>query len=434
MRSLYGEFGIWSESVAEGLQNGDQSPDRAVSAPTRPTCSAVAMSPKVTLGQLGGQVQVLRVVTLASRGGRYGGPWDTATRQSLLMARDGHEVRLIAGVHGGERPNFEPGSVRRLIVPVRKWLPTPGFTAFFSVRIAVAIWRAVGESDLVHVSASREAIPVWAALSAIVRGRALVLQPHGMLTARTSLVHRAVDLVMRGVVRSSDEVIALTSQEQDQLRDWLRQDKPAIRVIGNPIALELDDLLVHPRALDGSPIRVSFIARLHARKRALDFAAAAAIAAANGSRSEWTIGGPDGGELREVKQRVSFTANLHYVGALAPSEVTDLLEDTDVFVLCSWNEPWGNVLVAALTLAVPVIVTESSALAALVREYAAGEVVPDASPAAMAAALDRLTSDAETYERTSRAARRLAREKFAQAGVARDLAATYNRVLQTHGT
>lgn len=103
---------------------------------------------------------------------------------------------------------------------------------------------------------------------------------------------------------------------------------------------------------------------------------------------------------------------MHYAGAVSSKEVLDRVDRADAFVLTSANEPWGNVLVSALSLGVPVVVAESAALSGLIRRYGAGLVVPDGDAQALRTALETLFGDDDYYTRCSEAALALVRENM----------------------
>lgn len=330
-------------------------------------------------------VQVLRVVAIASKTGKYGGPFDTACRQAELATTQGMRVAVLAGALAGDRPD---GSEFLQTRTVRK-LTKRSFVLTHSASLALALLRATRRADVVHISYSREAIPLSAALFAHVFRRRLILQPHGMLTSRSSLMHRALDLaVTKRLVGSQTVIVALSSSEAAQLAAWHPATRNNIIVMGNPAPVGL-------KALDDSrPISqvALFAARLHARKRVKDFAAAAVLAAEKGWYGRYEVLGPDEGELDRLKDIAKRTKNLHYSGATTSEGVISRLQQAGVFVLPSANEPWGNVLVAALKMGVPVVVTESAVLAEVVREGGAGIVVNDESPDEIAAAVHEILS------------------------------------------
>lgn len=349
---------------------------------------------------------VLRVVTLASATGRYGGPYDTARRQAILADEAGCEVTLCAGFIGGDRPQYLPNSgPNEGLFRVGQLVPGIGFSGLFSITAARAIVREVRRSDVVHVSYARELVPMYTAIISRIFRKRLVLQPHGMLTSRTSRANTLLDLIVVPIMRQADLVVALTKQEMTDLMALSGLPAIKFKILGNPIPLEVR----HPDApRTASSTSVLFIARLHPRKRVGDFLKAAAIADVEGLTGRYVVIGPDEGELDLVKQ--TNLKNFIYLGAVPGSEVTSHVDDCGVFALVSKNEPWGNVLVTALALGRPVVVTSSSALASEIRRYDAGIVVDDSDPQQIAEAVHSLLVDESLYRLKSSNALRLSAE------------------------
>ena len=352
---------------------------------------------------------ILRVVTLASRTGRYGGPFDTATRQAQALRFSGLPARVLAGAFPGDRPDPDALAPGRY-VRVRNLLRIRGFLSTFSLRVAIAVVQEVQLARTVHISFARELIPIWCALVTLALGRRLVLQPHGMLTSRTSAGHRILDRIcVRPLFRRSSAVIALSETEARDLAAWSGGATPPIHILGNPLPPRVP---VPPAARvlpEADAIRLVFIARLHPRKRVADFVAAADAARAAGRPWRWTVVGPDDGDGALVQRAAEDNAVLDYLGAVSADSVVDQLNSATLFVMPSEREPWGNVLATAIALGIPSIVTRSAALAPQVAAYGAGRVVPDRDPEALLAAAEDLTSG-ERYSEASSGALRLRRD------------------------
>lgn len=352
---------------------------------------------------------VLRVVTLASRTGRYGGPFDTATRQAQALRTGGFPTRVLAGAFPGDRPDSSALAPGRY-VRVRNLLRVRGFLSTFSARMAIATVQEAHLARTVHVSFARELVPIWSALVALALGRRLVLQPHGMLTSRTSFWHRVLDRVcIRPLFSRSSAVIALSGSEAQDLLAWSGGAMPPVHIVGNPLPTRVRVPPVERALPAPDVIRVVFIARLHPRKRVVDFLAAAEAARAADLPWRWTVVGPDGGDGALVRRAAEDNASLDYLGAVSADSVVDQLSDATVFVMPSEREPWGNVLATAIALGIPSVVTRSAALAPQVEAYCAGRVVSDRDPKAVLAAIEDLTRG-ERYSEASRGALLLRRD------------------------
>lgn len=371
-------------------------------------------------------MKVLRVVSLASRTGRYGGPFDSARAQAALLREAGHRVRVIAGAFPGDEP-VESSGLQTF--PVRHVAGLKTFVDVAGMSMFSALWHAVRGADIVHISMAREPIPVVSAILAIITRTPYVAQPHGMLTtARRGPAHRLLDaLVMRPLMAKAARIIALTDAERRELAEWSGVSGRA-DVVGNPPPRGLpegdepgDEADVFTDAL--------FAARLHPRKRVLDFARAAEQAQKNGWDERYAVLGPDEGDLGSLREIEERTASLTYAGATDNVGVLQNLKRSRVFVLPSLNEPWGNVLVAALSYGKPVVVTRSSALASAISAHGAGRVVPDGDPKAIAEAVHELLHQ-DRYPEFSARARRFAASELSAAGVKSALLEVYDSALR----
>ncbi|ANP71458.1 glycosyltransferase [Cryobacterium arcticum] len=372
-------------------------------------------------------MKILRTVPLVSASGRYGGPSDSSIAQARLLSLDGNDVTLAAGFFIGDKPDYPRDQVTYRLFPVKSLFPAPGFTTVGSVGGVRALLHEVRAAEIIHVTYSREFLPLATVVLALMMRKPLVLQPHGMLTARTGRLHHIVDTVTRPLFRRASAVIALTSQEADALSRWVGTGMPECFHVGNP---RIDEA---PTNQTGSSQEneALFLARLEPRKRLVDFAEAAVLAEASGSLTSYRIVGPDQGDLQNIEGILNSAALLAYEGAVPASEVAGRLSSTGVFVLPSFQEPWGNVLVLALSMGIPVVVTRSAALATVIELYGAGKIVDDGAPSQIAAAVSALLDEPEAYKQASRAALSLSSDLFDDSAIREELGRAYAFAINT---
>ncbi|HWU05209.1 MAG TPA: glycosyltransferase family 4 protein [Streptomyces sp.] len=368
-------------------------------------------------------MRILSVVTLGSASGRFGGPFETAVHQAQILASQGHSVRLMFGTERGDEPVVEPApSLTAVPVPVRPLTRRWPFSSLFSRGLLSQAWRRAGAADVVHVAMARDLVPVVAAIAALLRRRRLVLQPHGMLTTTSSGAGPA-DAPVGLLLRSAHRLIALTDREAHELVIRYRVDADRVTVLGNPV----DPQAALQERTPGHRLEALFVARLHPRKRPEDFVAAARTAHDAGWAERYVLLGPDGGMLDRLRPDIEATANLEYAGSVPGTAVAARVARTGVFVLCSDAEPWGNVLVAALAMGVPCIVTASSALADRLAAAGAAVVVPDRDAAALAAAVHDVLGSAGLRDDLARGGRRFVADHLSPSRQAETLLAAYTR-------
>ena len=356
-------------------------------------------------------VKVLRVVTQASNRGLYGGPFDTARNQARIVDAGGFHVSLFAVHVRDDAPKATSGLRQRYFEGTYHLVQKPA--TLFSIRALRGLYSEVSLADVVHVSFSREAIPIIACVMALAKRRRLVVQTHGMIYAKANLAFRVFDyLVIRPILRSSDRIICLTANEVPRVEGLAGDLGGKAQILGNPV-LPFGVAELNLRDGDEKPDDVLFLARLHPRKRVSVFAAAAGIALNEDLEGHYSVVGPDGGCLNAVIEAASAAGSrLRYEGAIPGNDVRARISRCRIFVLTSFREPWGNGLVAAIASGKPVVLTASSDLAAELMEFGCAIVIPDDDAPALARAVDSILRDPELEARLAARARAYAHEYF----------------------
>ena len=366
------------------------------------------------------RVRVALIVPLASLSGRYGGPYESGLDQAGLLQKSGEfDVAFVAPHLPNDAPEPLP-SLLSTSAEVRPIIPGTGFLLLASRKAFSELKHQIDVAEIIHLTISRELYPLVALIMSLRAGKPFVVQPHGMLTARTNFVHKTIDLFLKPLLRKSNLAMALTPVEKDDLLRWFGRNPPPIEVLGNPISA--NTLATFAPIHEFGANEALFLARLHPRKRVEDFVNAAQIASANGWTEKYVVVGPDQGDGDLVRSAVERIVNLEYEGAIPGQKVAERLARSRVFVLPSLKEPWGKVLVDAISIGIPVVLTESAALAETIRESGAGVVVADHSPGDIASAVhDIVTMSQADYTAISMRARALAINRFGNEAVSMEL-------------
>jgi glycosyltransferase involved in cell wall biosynthesis len=114
-------------------------------------------------------------------------------------------------------------------------------------------------------------------------------------------------------------------------------------------------------------------------------------------------------------------------------DVADLLAAADVFVLPSLFEGLPLSVLEAMAAGTPVVATAIGGTDEAVVHGETGLLVPPADPPALAAAVQRLLSDADLARRLTSAARERVERSFSPAAMARRVEQVYERVLRGRG-
>lgn len=97
--------------------------------------------------------------------------------------------------------------------------------------------------------------------------------------------------------------------------------------------------------------------------------------------------GDDGPQLRDLAQRLGLSERVHFMGAMAPKDLSIPLSAADVFVLATRNEGWANVLLEAMACGLPIVTTDVGGNREVVCRPELGIVVPFGVPAALDAGI-----------------------------------------------
>ncbi|MCB5170105.1 glycosyltransferase [Streptomyces bambusae] len=371
-------------------------------------------------------MRVLHAVTLHSPTHAFGGPVRVALNLAKGLRARGHEAALLALGEGFDPMPAEVEGVPARLYPARRLLPL-GFSGMTSPALLAQAGRLVRDADLVHVHLARDLVTLPVALAALRHGKPLVLQTHGMVDPSEKLLAKVLDAVaVRRVLRGAGAVFYLTPHERTGLDAVLGAPLgTAVRLVnGTPAQEERPEL--------SGPPRILYAARLQARKRPVDFVDAAAEVLRTHPEAQFTVAGPDEGELPAVERRIAelgLTGRISVPGSLSSENVLKELRRSHVYVLPSVDEPFPMSVLEALSVGVPSVVTHSNGLAKDIAAAGAGRAV-EPGPAGVAAAVLELLDEREN-QAASAAARKLAAGSFSMDAVLDTLLDRYAGILSS---
>ncbi|HVM11110.1 MAG TPA: glycosyltransferase family 4 protein [Actinomycetota bacterium] len=131
---------------------------------------------------------------------------------------------------------------------------------------------------------------------------------------------------------------------------------------------------------------------------------------------------------------------VRFAGWLPPGEVRAHLAAADIVVAPSrqapdgWIEAQGLTVVEAMTAGTPVIASRSGGVVDAVRDGETGLLVPERSPEAIAAAVERIVRDPTLAGRLARAGADLAQARFSQRATAEAFVRLFERVRAARGS
>ena len=373
-------------------------------------------------------LRILQVVTLLAPDGAYGGPATVALNQAAELAARGHRVTLAAAVPAGYRPVM-PTGVQLRMFGARTLGPGLSMTRLFAPGMLRWLRRSTTDFDVAHIHLGRDFVSAPAARLLQRAGLPLHVQTHGMLNPRAAVPQRAVDAALvLPVLEDAESVFHLDQAELAKLRR-VAGEGPHYRELTNGIA---DAVGLAPSA-DAAP-EVLFLARLHERKRPAVFAEAAVRVARSGRQARFTVIGPDEGEAVRVDEIFAAApekarAALRREPAIGPEAVLDRMRQATVYVLPSVHEPLGMSVLEAMSIGLPVVVTQTCGLAPTVAAANAGLVIGE-SVDDLVQAIESLLDDPEGAREMGLRGRAAAAEKYGIGAVADRLEAYYRNLPQ----
>ncbi len=372
-------------------------------------------------------MKILSVVTLISKLGEYGGPVRVALNQAAALQDRGHDVVVAAATQGFEDVPAELSGVPLALFSARQVLPRSGFAGMAAPGMLPWITRHAPSTDVVHVHAARDLVTLPAALLVKRAGTPYVLQTHGMIDPSSHPLAAPVDaLLTRPVLKGASRVFHLTELERNQLREVAGRPLPfAPLPNGVPFA--------DPSPADGQEgPEVLFLARLASRKRPLAMVALATALHTTHPRARFTLVGPDEGEGQKVARAIDDAraagVPITWEGPLAPEDTLARINEAAVYVLPSVDEPYPMSVLEAMSVAKPVVVTDTCGLAPVVAAQDCGAVVDD-SLDHFVTAVDGLLSDPRAAAAKGERGRAHVREQLSMAAIATELERHYLAVI-----
>ena len=346
---------------------------------------------------------------------------DRQLLESVDAARAaGWRVAVVLPAPGPLVDLLQERGARVQVVPfpvLRKSLTSPlgllqlaGTTLAALVRLTRLVRRA--RPDALYVNTLT--IPVWLVVARLA-GVPAVCHVHEAEEDHP----RVVRLAMTAPLLLARRVVANSEAARRVLTDVVPRLAPRTEVVHNGVPGPRQEPA--GRALDpSSTTRVALVGRVSPRKGtdvAID--AVGALRAAGRDVELHVYGSVFPGyewyeeELRARAAQDDLNGRVHFHGYVHPT--WPALADSDVVLVPSRVEPFGNTAVEAMLARRPVVASRVQGLAEVVTDGTTGVLVPHENPAALAAAIADLVDDPERAHRLAEAARADALERFSVA-------------------
>ena len=374
---------------------------------------------------------------IANLSAESGGPAKAAVEMAAAIARRGHEVKILATDFGG--PNVPLAAAQRDGVEIQTYPVQFPRQWKRSRPLARALAREVPKSDVVHVS-SLYLYHDWIAGDLCARHKVpYLVRPHGTLdpylVPRSRCKKLIMNLAFQNRVMRQAAAIHYTAKEEMILAEPYSLGTPGVVV---PLGLTVADFqaLPDPESLRvrypevGQRPIVLFLSRLHQKKGLDVLIPAFAKVVAAGHDLQLMIVGPDGGMERSVRGWVrdhGLESRVTMTGMLDGDDKLAAYGAGALFVLPSYTENFGLVVIEALACGLPVLISDKVNIWRELKELDAALVTP-AEVAPVANAMIEYFSDQALRDRLHKAARPAAAQ-FDSDKMAIELESVYEDVI-----
>lgn len=374
----------------------------------------------------------------------WGGPIKVVYQNGKELVRRGHRVTVYCTNLLNKKNKIRPGTFEQEIDGMHvvyfdtwhlsKWPGTLG--PIWLPDLPSRLKREIPDFDVVHINGYRSFVTLQVARAARREGVPIVTQPHGMfpIVVNSFFSKRIYDRLFGSMeIKGIGALIALQETERQQaLAHGIQADR--IEIVPNGIDTEQRQNLPEwgsfrqRYGLDLKRPLILFLGRINKIKGAdmlID-----AFARLKDSDAQLAIVGPDDGQIGEAQsliQKYSLERRVILPGLLSGQDVLSAFQDADLFVLPSRADSFPVTIIEACLMGKPMVITDHCAIAHLVRDRVA-EVVPfDAD--AFAAAMQRLLTDRERYDRYRANCEKMIADTFSVRAVVDRLEAIYQRVI-----
>ena len=376
-------------------------------------------------------MRILHVIPSYYPAVRYGGPIRSVHALASASARRGHEVHVYTTNVNGSGVSDVPIGIPVEHDGVRVWYyECPiGRRLFYAPVMGRALRLKVESFNIIHT----HSVFLWptsvAAAAARRFGVPYVVSPRGMLVEdlirqKNRLAKRAwIGLFERRNVERAAAIHATSETEADAIR-MLGFNPRKMMVLPNGVDVPPDVGPSVPLGTSPGRAAVLFLGRIN-WKKGID---RLILAIAMVPDVELVVAGNDEEKylpvLVELARAAGVAERIQFLGPVDDVRKWDLLRSARMLVLPSCSENFGNVVLEAMAVGCPVVLTPEVGLAPAVRAVDAG-IVAEGAPHMLAAAINMLLGDDGLRRRMGEAGRQTARKDFSWDAIAASMDQVY---------
>jgi glycosyltransferase involved in cell wall biosynthesis len=368
---------------------------------------------------------------------RYGGPIYTVHSLAKALVQRGHRVVVYTtNVDGDQRLKIPPGGATLLDGVEVHYFPTSWARIYWSPEMVRALNANVGQFDIVHAHAAFLYPTVAARRASRRAGVPFVYSPRGMLVydliKRKNPVSKALWIILFEAtnIRAAAFVHATSALEAHDLGS-LRLNPKKVRVIPNGV--DIVEVASNPTETEGlfdtlKPY-VLILGRVNWKKgidrliRAMSFVPSIKLAIVGNDDDNYTP------QLRAIARECGIDERVVFAGPAYGQDKLNWMKNAELFVLPSYSENFGVVVLEAMGCGCPVIITPEVGVAVDIGKTGAGLVVPG-TPEKIGAAINSLLADPSRRRRMGEIGREVAQNRYSWTAISAEMEAAYLRCIE----
>lgn len=343
---------------------------------------------------------------------QYGGIAVFTQRAAQALSQRGHEVHILVCAHGLVHNDLEDSGVKVHIRSTR-WLPLiGGLLPGVGESVCCAAWlyqlQRLHSFDIVEFP-NWQGMGLVPLLFRVVRG---VVRLHtstaDSLHASARKAGPSTRLLIRCENASCRLAEGIVTHSQAQLRSFIRSGgRQNVTVIPHGIPVPAHVTSERSNA-------VLCIGGLGPRKGGGTLLQAIPLILSRHSAEFWIVGADPKHPLAKkfIAEHPSLAPRVHFLGFIAPDELTRRYAECAVYASASIYESFGLTFVEAMALEKPCVGCAAGAIPEIIVDETSGLLVPPADSGAFAEAINRLLDDSDLRHRMGRKGRELVIEKF----------------------
>jgi len=379
-------------------------------------------------------IKSLHVVPTYRPAWRYGGPIHSVHGLCKALTKQGSPVSVYTTNVDGDTDMDLPLATPNSVDGVTVWYFPVGWPRrlYRSPQMKNALKESIKSHDIVHLH-SVFLWPTWvAAMLARAENIPYIVSPRGMLVPELirakSRLKKSLSIYLfdRRVLEAADAVHFTSALEKRECEAVNIKVENAIVL---PNGIDQNDVVIGP-GVDGATRRyVLYFGRI-SWKKGIDRLMEAVCQLPHVSL---VIAGNDDEnykpKLEFLAKRLGIDDRTEFRGEVGVNEKWELLSGAIVLVLPSLSENFGNVVLEAMLVKTPVVVTEGVGLADLVSSSGAG-LVTGPLPSQIAAGIKRFIKSPEYVEKCGQAGHDAVVRDYSWSNIAKAMKSAYEDILR----